>query len=113
MSDSSKDDSFGHAVFAFVISPFLVALLLPLMALTTWQSAYVSSVLWSWFAVPSGLPAITTTQAALPFLLFAILTSGRIATAPKDERTWVQRSVAMATYLLCPWAILAVGWWLR
>ena len=101
------------ALAGIATAPFAVALGIPLLAYQVWAEAFVAVKLWTWHAVPYGLPAITFGLAACFSLLLAMARYGYRISVPEDSRTGFDKAIQYTVVLLVPWAVLAVGWWFR
>lgn len=86
-------------ITTIVVTPFAIALVV-LLAI---QQAWAISVLWGWFIVPLGLPAIGI-AAAIGVSVTVSALRGRRG-RPKDDEKW-----ALAKSAVQPWFCLAVGW---
>ncbi len=91
---------FGGAAMLFAV----VAFVLPLAA---W-SAYVMSMLWGWFLVPLGVPAIGFVQ-AWGIMLMISVTRGLRAAEPEDNKA-LQR---LGAWLLGTVLALGIGYVLK
>jgi hypothetical protein len=86
-------------ITTIIATPFAIALI----GLLVIQQAWAISVLWGWFLVPLGLPAIgIATAIGISAILSALHQSRK---SPGDEG-W--KSVGKAA--LKPWFLLAIGW---
>lgn len=91
MSDRNFD---WPAFFAGALAPMVLA------AVVLWQSWPVM-VLWNWFAVPLGAPALSLAHAAGFMCLLA-------AASPKSMRD--DRPIAWERVLVAPFALVAIGY---
>jgi hypothetical protein len=89
----------NSAITAIIATPFAIALILLLII----QQAWAISVLWGWFIVPLGLPAIGI-AAAIGISTTMSAMRGRLK-GPDDEG-WK----TIAKSVLQPWFCLAIGW---
>lgn len=89
----------SSTITAIVATPFAIALVV-LLAI---QQAWAISVLWGWFIVPLGLPAIGIAAAVGVSVTVSALRGRRGRSS--DDGKW-----ALAKAALQPWFCLAVGW---
>lgn len=89
----------NSAITTIVATPFAIALVV-LLAI---QQAWAISILWGWFIVPLGVPAIGIAAAVGVSVTVSALRGRR--KGPDDEG-WK----ALAKAALQPWFCLAVGW---
>ena len=82
-----------------IATPFAIALI----GLLVIQQAWAISVLWGWFIVPLGLPAIGIAAAIGISVTMSAMRGHRKG---PDDKGW--KSIAMA--VLHPWFFLAIGW---
>lgn len=97
----------GLVILAGIIVLFLSAYVI-------FVGGYTASCIWSWYAVPRGLPAIAWNEFAAAFMLTQLFKGG---TAEKkkeetEEDREARRWKAVGT-LLAPWFALLVAWVIR
>jgi hypothetical protein len=95
----------GSAFGLAVLTVILIALTLPLFAYSGW----VLSVVWSWFAMPLGLPAISWAHGAGIVLVIAWLTGER---GPEKKEGESMRMYALGLFY-APTFVLALSWLLH
>jgi hypothetical protein len=101
------------AIAGIVASPFAMILALPLFVYQVWAEATVAVQIWSWHAVPAGLPALTFGVAACVSLLLSMTRTGYRLSVPEDSRTAFEKALQYSIVLLSPWLFLLLGWWFR
>ena len=74
---------------------------------------YVLSQLWNWFAVPNGLRALSWQTFAALSMAIAIIQLKLPRPEPEDARDRSTKVAACIGYLLAPWAMLLIGWWIK
>ncbi len=94
-------------------APFAMILALPLFAYQVWAEATVAVQIWSWHAVPAGLPALTFGVAACASLLLSMVRVSYRLSVPEDSRTAFEKALQYSIVLLSPWVFLLLGWWFR
>lgn len=87
----------------FVTSMAVVGIALAAILSAVW-SGYVLTVLWGWFIVPFGLPALSISWAFGLILVVSLLRSP--ARKPREDETWH----VLACYTLGPLFALLFGW---
>ena len=82
-------------------------------ALGLWGS-YACHLLWTWHAIPRGLPTISTTEFFVASSVLSLFRGSYIKSVKKDkdedEYAWLRIGLAG---LIAPALALLVGWWLR
>ena len=84
-----------------------------LVAVSTLWKGYVLSVLWVWFAVPLGAPAVGVIQAMGIALLVSFLTYQHIRSPKKEQSTAEAIGDATGMALMYPLIALGVGWCIK
>ena len=74
---------------------------------------WVLSLLWAWFLVPMGLPAITIAQAIGVSLVISMLTQQFIPDARTAEQRKAQLWHNVLITILHPFMVLLMGWIVR
>ena len=87
--------------------------MLALLAVSTLWKGYVLSVLWVWFAVPLGAPAVGMIQAMGIALLVSFLTYQHISSPKKEQSTAEAMGDAVAMALMYPLLALCIGWCIK
>lgn len=97
-----------HTPAEGIIGCALIVLGVPVGVL--WR-AYVFAVLWGWFAVPLGAPALTF-AAAIGLLLLVSLSTAHLANdkTDTDDGMWEAIGTMLAKIILIPLVPLVVGW---
>lgn len=94
--------------------PFLIVFtgLLVGPAISIFWGGYVASVLWFWFVVPLGAPAISTTHAAgLSCVVSTFMGSrGLYQGEQKNKSPEEAISTALGVVILIPLVVLTFGW---
>jgi hypothetical protein len=89
----------NSTIIKIVATPFAIALILLLII----QQAWAVSVLWGWFIVPLGLPAIGIAAAIGLSVTMSALRGRRNG---PGEKGWG----SLAKTVVQPWFCLGVGW---
>lgn len=109
----SNRDTGGVILATIFVTPFVIGLAAVAGAYQVFAEGYCASLLWTWFAVPLGLRAITWVTFAGASCLLAI-TRIRLSKAErKDDRETSEKVVAWLGYLAAPWLILMVAWCIK
>lgn len=94
--------------------PLLIALVGPfVVAYQAWSTGYILTRLWSWYAVPLGLPAIASKAFIALWLARRVLRGFPSENEPVDSRTPREKYMQGLLSWAGPWILLLVGWWLR
>lgn len=85
-----------------------VAIITAALLVVLW-SGYVVSALWLWFIVPTGMKAITLSQASGIYLIGQILTYKSSERSSEDWRRWAYALGVPAVALAIGWTIHAIA----
>lgn len=84
---------------------------IPLIVYGVWSTAYVGSILWAWFMVPTfGLPALTMPQAWGVSILVSMWTKQMFTCKSEDERSTSEKIISSVVSMIWPWTFLFFGW---
>lgn len=101
------------AALAFVVVALGSAVLLPaLMILFALNTAYPLTVLWGWFVVPFGAPALSVPQ-MLGVLTVVALTKGVKTGTNNKQRTTEDKVGDFVAVAIFPWVTLLCGWLIK
>jgi hypothetical protein len=89
----------NSTITTIIATPFAIAIILLLII----QQAWAISVLWGWFIVPLGLPAIGIAAA---IGISTTMSAMRGRRKGPDDEGWK----TIAKSVLQPWFCLAIGW---
>lgn len=101
------------AAGAMLALPMAFGVGLVLVAYEIFAKAYCAAMIWTWFAVPVGMPIEPRAAFYGFFLLLAVTRLKRPESELKDERSSEQKAIAILATLAAPWLLLALGWWFR